>query len=248
MIELIYDKKLHKSLFVISPYIITDACRHLISKAKKEESKNDDEPWPVDSSIELFPVSGNRSDWKILLRRDGIKCYEKYGKENVKNQKKFIDYAKRVMKKEKKNSFKQQEDGSKQPNDRGTVRSGCSKFHRCKCKFFVCKQHCIKETNTYKAAVRCKGERIITISPLKHCNNEQWVQTTEAWEAVSQVIDYLEEKLRLKNLPIERIYISFGDWQSQANSLKPEDCHAHINLVLTILIAILKVSVGIYAS
>jgi hypothetical protein len=147
----------------------------------------------------------------------------------------FIDYTKRVIKEQQKYDFKQS-------TYRGTGRNmykshKCkSKLHKCYCKFSACKRHCIKATNIYYADARCNKVRIITLSPRKHYNNEYWVQTPEAWEAVRQVIDYIKKSLKLKKSPVERICINFGYWQSQAgsNGLKPEDCHAHINIVLTL--------------
>ncbi len=85
------------------------------------------------------------------------------------------------------------------------------------------------------AVVRCKQRPVITINPKQHYNNKQWVVTTGAWEIFWQVVDNLQYDLRLKELPFERVYINFGKWQTQAygNDLKPNDCHAHLNMVLT---------------
>jgi hypothetical protein len=61
------------------------------------------------------------------------------------------------------------------------------------------------------------------------------VQKKGTWEIIWQVIAYIMKSLQLKTIPVERIYISFGSWQSQieTNKLKPSDCHAHINIMLT---------------
>jgi len=61
------------------------------------------------------------------------------------------------------------------------------------------------------------------------------MQKIETWKVIWQVIDKIKNSLPLNELPIERIYINFGGWQSpvKTNQLEPGDCHAHINIVLT---------------
>jgi len=57
----------------------------------------------------------------------------------------------------------------------------------------------------------------------------------EAWDAVVQVLLDIKIGCKLNKMPFERIFISFGYLQSQAgrHGLKPDDCHAHINIELT---------------
>jgi len=53
------------------------------------------------------------------------------------------------------------------------------------------------------------------------------MQKLEAWKIICQVINTLINDLKLKNLPFERIFINFGNWQSNNSG------HAHVNIVLT---------------
>jgi hypothetical protein len=173
-------------------------------------------------------MNENPKEWKMFLRGDVIRCYQKYGEKNQKKRKIYINYAKRVIK-----EYKQ--DNSEQLNGPKEKRY-IPKIHECpKCGFYVCEPYCIKKTNGYYAVIRSTGERIITISPHDHYNNEQWVQKKETWEAVCQLIDDIKIALQLKELPIQYIYTSFGRWPSQAENgrLLPNECHAHINIVLT---------------
>lgn len=75
---------------------------------------------------------------------------------------------------------------------------------------------------------------VITLTPVKHCLNEEYVQTSDAWQGVLQTLIYMKEKLKLNNLPLNRIYINFGKWmQQKADDLTCRSCHAHINIVLS---------------
>jgi regulator of replication initiation timing len=74
---------------------------------------------------------------------------------------------------------------------------------------------------------------VITITSIKHCLNEEYVQTSDAWQGVLQTLIYMKEKLELDNLPLNRIYINFGKWmQQKADDPSHRSCHAHINIVL----------------
>jgi hypothetical protein len=80
---------------------------------------------------------------------------------------------------------------------------------------------------------RPDATRVITLYPIKHCENEEYVQTSDAWQAVLQTLIYMKTELKLDNLPLNRIYVNFGKWMSQrADKQKLLACHAHINIVL----------------
>jgi len=122
-------------------------------------------------------MTGNPEKWEIRLRRDGIKCYQNYGTNNKKSQKKFIDYTKRVIEEHKQNS-------SKKLDDHEPYRF-VPKLYECKeelkasekqCNFYVCKPYCIIQTDTYYAAARFNKQRVIIVCPHVHENNEQWVK------------------------------------------------------------------------
>ena len=98
-----------------------------------------------------------------------------------------------------------------------------------RCRFYVKENYCIYKTKEFYAAARFNGCPIITICPKKHCRNEDWLQTPDAWHAVREVLQYIQKELDLNALPLSRIYVNFGEWHSQ----KRNDGHAHINIVLT---------------
>lgn len=83
-------------------------------------------------------------------------------------------------------------------------------------------------------AARNDATPVITLNPVKHCTNEEYVQTSDAWQAVLQTLKYMEDQLKLDRLPLSRIYINFGKWMSQkADDPMHRNCHAHINIVLS---------------
>jgi hypothetical protein len=230
-------KKLHVNSFQEWANIIPEVCKILMNEERNQESIDPSKPYEVDSTIEIHPMNENPKEWKMFLRGDVIRWYQKYGEKNQKNRKIYINYAKRVIK-----EYKQ--DNSEQLNGPKEKRY-IPKIHECpkqfenstnKCGFYVCKPpYWIKKKNGYYAVIRSTEERIITISPHDHYNNEQWVQKKETWEAVCQLIDDIKIALKLKELPIQYISTAFGRWQSQAENgrLLPNECHAHINIVLT---------------
>ena len=60
------------------------------------------------------------------------------------------------------------------------------------------------------------------------------MQNKEAWEFVREVINWIKTELNLDEMPIEKIFVNFGHWQSQCRGRRsPATCHAHINIVLT---------------
>jgi FtsZ-binding cell division protein ZapB len=82
--------------------------------------------------------------------------------------------------------------------------------------------------------VRNDATPVLTLSPVKHCRNEDYVQTHDAWQAVLQTLIHMKDQLKLDQLPVNRMYINFGEWMSQkSGDLTRRDCHAHINIVLT---------------
>jgi hypothetical protein len=206
-----------------------DGCEILLVKARNEESIDASESYEVDSTIEIRPVNGNLKECKMFLSRDDMKCYRKYGEKNQKNRKIYINCAKRVIQEDKQYNSEQ----LNSPKEKIYIRE----LYRCReCGFYVYESpYCIKEMGRYYTAARCTGVRVITVSPHDHYNNEEWVQKEETWKIVWKVINDIIDSLQLKELPIERIYINFGHWQSQTKNdrLRPRYCHAHINIVLT---------------
>jgi hypothetical protein len=100
------------------------------------------------------------------------------------------------------------------------------------CGFFVKEDYRIYETNEFYVAARFNGCPIITICPDKHCQNEDWLKTSDAWHAVREVLQYIQNELGLNELPLCRIYVNFGKWHSQNHNGRVNG-HAHINIVLT---------------
>jgi hypothetical protein len=175
--------ELNVSSFEKWPDMLAKGCKCLISEVKKKELKDVSLPLNVDSTIEIRPVTGNRGKWEILLRRDTVKCYQKYGKKNERIGKKYKDYIKRVIN-------EHEQDGSKHLNGPKEHRD-IPKLNICqegveagqkKCGFYVCKSYCIIWTDTYYAAARCNKERVVIISPRAHESNEQWVKIIQIFQ------------------------------------------------------------------
>jgi hypothetical protein len=75
---------------------------------------------------------------------------------------------------------------------------------------------------------------VITLNPVKHCLNEEYIRTSDAWQAVLQTLRYMTNNLKLDKLPLNRIYVNFRKWMTQeADDSMRRNCHAHINIVLT---------------
>jgi hypothetical protein len=84
------------------------------------------------------------------------------------------------------------------------------------------------------ASARSDATPIITLNPVKHCTNDEYAQTSDAWQAVLQTLVYIKDQLKLNTLPLSRIYMNFGNWITQKqNDSSRQECHAHINIVLT---------------
>lgn len=49
-----------------------------------------------------------------------------------------------------------------------------------------------------------------------------------AWEIFLEVVNRLQRDLNLETLPFERVFVNFGQWQSN-----PANDHGHINMVIT---------------
>lgn len=82
-------------------------------------------------------------------------------------------------------------------------------------------------------AARSDAIPVVTLNPIKHCENEIYVQTSDAWQAVLQTLIHTKDQLKLDNLPLHRIYINFGKWsQQEVEDPTRRYCHAHINIVL----------------
>lgn len=61
------------------------------------------------------------------------------------------------------------------------------------------------------------------------------MQKEDAWKFVWEVIEGIRAELNLDEIPIEKIFVNFGRWQSQCagSERPPATGHAHINIVLT---------------
>lgn len=83
------------------------------------------------------------------------------------------------------------------------------------------------------AAARSDAIPVITLNPVKHCENEVYAQTSDAWQAVLQTLIYTKDQLKSDKLPLHRVYINFGRWsQQEVEDPTRRYCHAHINIVL----------------
>ncbi|CAF4051661.1 unnamed protein product [Rotaria sordida] len=83
-------------------------------------------------------------------------------------------------------------------------------------------------------AARNNATPVITLNPVKHCRNEDYLQSSDAWQAVLQTLKYMKNQLKIDKLPLNRIYVNFGKWmQQKTDDPTCRDCHAHINIVLT---------------
>jgi hypothetical protein len=100
------------------------------------------------------------------------------------------------------------------------------------CKFYVKELFYVYGNGEFYAAARCDGLPIITICPIKHCTNEEWVRTPKAWKAIFEVLEFIEKELQLNELSFYEIYANFGIWHSQIRKGSSSG-HAHINIVLT---------------
>jgi hypothetical protein len=157
-----------------------EGCKILIKETKNQESIGVNEPFDVDSAIEIRPVNGNSKEWKMFLRQDPKKCYEKCGE---KDRNIYINHAKRVIKEYKQDNSDQlnssKEDEKKEYTPIQNIDECLKQFEKStsQCGFYVCKSpYCIEKTDRYYAAVRCTGERVITVSPRDHYNNENWMK------------------------------------------------------------------------
>ncbi|CAF0850943.1 unnamed protein product [Adineta steineri] len=83
-------------------------------------------------------------------------------------------------------------------------------------------------------AARYDATPVITLNPVKHCKNEEYVQTSDAWQAVLKTLRYIKDQVKMDTLPLSRIYINFGKWmQQKVDDSSCRHAHAHINIVLT---------------
>lgn len=60
-----------------------------------------------------------------------------------------------------------------------------------------------------------------------------YIRIKAAWKSVITVLEYIQTKLNLNELPINQIYVNFGRWHSQIRKDSLSG-HAHINIVLTL--------------
>ena len=169
----------------------------MLRKARAEELINAGEPYEVDSTLEMRPKNGNSRRWEMSLRRNGIMCYRKYGERDHGG---YVDYTNRVLPDRNKDELKncnkyvinKYSNEKKYSNENKYCNenkySNEKKLYTCSqlcetnwksCNFYVCKKYCIKETKEYYAAARSTAERVITICPRAHENNERWVEVIQ---------------------------------------------------------------------
>lgn len=70
----------------------------------------------------------------------------------------------------------------------------CNDGYKKPCDFYVKKQTCIYQNDQIYAAARSDGSPIITVCPIKHCTNDNWVRTPAAWKAVLTVLEYIQKR------------------------------------------------------
>lgn len=216
-------------------FLLAIGCQCLNGKLKEIQSCYRNQSVYTGHQIELRPISKNSVHYHLFLRMDLEKCYklERHNDKDIKP--KIKTHINRIRNECNGASFSESTNrmncNSQQRPSPCTRLSGCEK----QCGFFVCDAHQIyMKDGTWYAAARCSGHRIITINPNQHCDNKQWLGKKETWALLCQIIHQLKTDLQLKKLPIERIFINHGCWQSQAATvLNPDDCHAHANMVLT---------------
>jgi hypothetical protein len=219
-------------------------CQLLLAKLDEIRLDHSDQSVYTDYQLELRHSKESSSSYELHLRVDPSKWYEleQYKDKDIKSKvKNYVTRVKNECEKYGGSYAKRFHDNC---HDKKENRCTEPKIYDGgkECGFFVCDTHKIyTEEGGWYAVRRCQKVPIITTHPKKHYNNKQWIVTTEAWEIFCQVVDKLQNDLKLKTLPFERAYINFGYWQSQVSrngqprndGFKPEDCHAHINMVLT---------------
>ena len=83
-------------------------------------------------------------------------------------------------------------------------------------------------------AARNDATPVITLNPVKHCSNDDYVVTSDAWQAVIQTLAHIKNQVKMDASPMSRIYVNFGRWmQQRVDDPSRLDAHAHINIVLT---------------
>ena len=223
----------HKDLLDLSssdkwPGMMSAVAPDLLNK-RQELIKNSASSWARDFSIEMDRMKDS-SKFSIYLRMDAIQYYKGFAIYDPQKQQECLKYCEEIINncpESRENGGKKREKQRKRPLE---------KEQKCeKCGFYVCKCFCIIKPPEfpYYAVLRLDSSNIITISPCEHCNNEEWIQKREAWEAVDKTRLYLEKKCGFNELSVDNIFINFGKWQSQAENLAPDECHAHINVSLT---------------
>jgi hypothetical protein len=207
-------------------------CGHLMRKLKRIQSQCLSQSVYENYQVALRRERGKPSSCQLSIRVDPSECYK-----SERNRTQASAYVERVKllcqrdpffidKKPPKGNYQNLEDlfsCEKQIQFCGSLR---------RCKFFVKKLNCIYETDKFYAAIRADGLPIITICPKEHCTNENWLQTSECWNAAFEVLLYLKNELGLSDVPFSEIYASFGRWNTQIKGGYSEG-HAHINIVLT---------------
>lgn len=95
----------------------------------------------------------------------------------------------------------------------------------------------VKKPSNYQdfiVSARPNATPVLTLNPIRHCSNEEYVPTCDAWQAVLQTLNYMKTQLKLDKLPLHSINVNFGKWMTQkVRDPTRQHCHAHINIVLT---------------
>jgi hypothetical protein len=220
-----------------------------LKKLEEIESHYPHQPVYDRYQIELRRIRRDSPLCQLFLRVDPSQWFnlekKKKENENIKNKayvniKQLKKMARAYIKKVKK---EHEDDGFRSDLDPDDSYKNLQNRYRCPrkmqvngqwehCGFYVKEDYCIYETSDFYAAARFNRTPVITICPRKHCQNEDWVQTPAAWNAVIEVLDYIKNELGLSEWPLHRICASFRQWHSQVDKDRI-DGHAHVNVILT---------------
>ncbi len=156
-------------------------CGHLLRKLKHIQSQYSSQSIYEDYQIALRRERRKPSNYQLSLRVEASQWYMLEGRERNRDiRKQATDYIERVKwervrdlffidRKPPKNCYKDLKDLWL-----------CDKEIRLReltkrCGFFVKEKYCIYKTDKFYAAARANGLPIITVCPIDHCNNENWV-------------------------------------------------------------------------
>ncbi len=213
-------------------------CGHLLNELKEIQSKLSNKSGYDKYQIIIHPIIKLSTLCEVFLRVCPLQWYN-YEKGKDEHIEEKADYHIQQVNKE-----QYQNDGFDSGSKPDHSYKPLENYYECReevlvyekwkerCGFYVKKGYCIYKTNEFYAAARFNGCPVITISPRKHCQNEEWLQTPASWHAVREVLQYIQNELGLNEFPLSRIYVNFGKWHSQIRKGRVNG-HAHINIVLT---------------